>query len=220
MTTDNKEELYAAAVELYNKGETITDIGSKLKKDRKTIRGWLKKQGVWEDPQKEEVKEVDEWEQVKKERLEKAIELHQEGQTLSKIANELDVTHTTVRNWLMDEGVYETREQGVRRTLENLRGTKAIREYVAERLRLPEISEDEVKELYLYMNRLDAADSVEGKGSDREVNRNKKIFESYRALKGKEDNTGDGGRLTLNLEINKKDWSGPIIDAEETTESE
>ena len=70
MTTDNKEELYAEAVELYNKGETITDIGSKLKKDRKTIRGWLKKQCVWEYPQKEEVKEVDEWEQVKKERLE------------------------------------------------------------------------------------------------------------------------------------------------------
>jgi len=217
LTTDNKEELYAAAVELYNKGETITDISTKLKKDRKTIRGWLKKQGVWEDPQKEE---VDELEEQKKERLEKAIELHKEGLTLTKIAAELDVTHTAVRKWLIEEGVYEARAPMVRRTLEKHQGTKAIREAVAEQLRNIDLTEDEVKDLYLIMNRLDAADSIEGKGSDREVNRNKKIAETYRILTGKENNTGSGGRLTLNLEINKKDWRGPLIDAEETTESE
>ena len=48
------------------------------------------------------------------------------------------------------------------------------------------------------------------------VNKYKKLVETMSLLRGKDSNNQSHGRLTLNLELNKKNWGGPTIEAEPT----
>ena len=208
MTKENKESKIKASIELYQKDKKLSEISKVTGVSTKTIRKWLRDEGVWKENKSSK--------STKEERLQEVIHLYKDGKNPSYIATQFKVHRDTIINWLKSEGVYETMAQKADNNLQEYKLKTSDRSELVGLLRSGELSQEETNLVVQRILEYEIADTIEGDERMQKVNKYKKLVETMSLLRGKDSNNQSHGRLTLNLELNKKNWRGPTIEAEPT----
>jgi len=206
LTKRNKELERAAVIELYQKGKSKAHIGRTVGVSQPTIRRWLDEEGLT-GPKKLEDSDV------KKKIKEKVVEMYQEGSSLKHIASTFEVSKTAVTKWLQKAGVYKSREDKQKQTLEQVEASLTNREGLARLLESPDLSYEESQKITLAGINKYRADILRGKDTPG-LNPFLKASEVINKMNKGGGSIEPRGRLTLNLEVNKKKWKSQIIEAE------
>lgn len=206
MTKRNKELERAAVIELYQKGKSKAHIGRTVGVSQPTIRRWLDEEGLT-GPKKLEDSDA------KTQIQEKVVEMYQEGSSLKHIASTFEVSKTAVTKWLKKAGVYKSREDKQEQVLEQVKVALTDREGLARILESTDLNYEESQKITLACINKYRADLLRGKDTPG-LNPFLKASEVINKMNNGGRAIESRGRLTLNLEVNKKKWKSQIIDAE------